>query len=245
MAQLVKHLFCEHKDPGSMKSGCGRMHWNPNVGSQESVPWDSLSPNLSYQWAPGQPDTLIPLHKSLKNNTGTYSLLSTHKWASAPVYTCLPVHTWIHTHKPNLPSLYSCKNIFPMECRSLHESGVGSDDHTVLSRVCSELLWTVAALYFVIEHAYSSDNHEHSSRLIWHPFWWHSLSDAGKEPSRQPLCHIWESAMCLFTCRQPRSPPLGAALMLVSFNKQILCVSVSPHHVHLELHIIKSWQFSS
>lgn len=204
--------------------------------------WGVRSQSLGTHCPPTCPisepqDSQTPSFPYIKAWRTTLELILCSPHTSGQVRLC--IHVYLYTHEythtnPNLPSLYSCKNIFPMECRSLHESGVvGSDDHTVLSGVCSELLWTVAALYFVIERAYSSDNHEHSSRFIWHPLWWHSLSDAGKEPSRKPLCHIWESATCLFTCRQPRLPPLGAALMLVSFNKQILCVSVSPHHIYL------------
>lgn len=193
MAQLVKHLFREHKDLGSMKSGCGRTRYNPMWGNRVRRSLGThCPPTCPTQWAPGQPHS--PTQRPEEQHWRLFFALHTH----GQVHLC--IHVFLYTHEytrtnPNLPSLYSCKNIFLMECRRLHESGVvGSDDHTVFSGVCSELLWNVTLLYFVVEWPYSRDNHKHSNRLISHLLWWYSLSDGGEEPSREPLCHIWESA---------------------------------------------------
>lgn len=196
MAQLVKHLFREHKDLGSMKSGCGRTRYNPIVGKQsQEVSWDSLSLYLPYSMSSRTArDPHSPTQRPEEQHWRLFFALHTH----GQVHLC--IHVFLYTHEytrtnPNLPSLYACENIFLMECRRLHESGVvGSDDHTVFPGVCSELLWNVTSLYFVVEWPYSRDNHKHSNRLISHLLWWYSLSDGGEEPSREPLCHIWESA---------------------------------------------------
>lgn len=196
MTQLVKHLFREHKDLGSMKSGCGRTHYNPMWGNRVRRSLGThCPPTCPTQWAPGQPETLIPPHKGPRSNTGGCSLPSTRMGKCTCVYTCSCTHmnthaqTQIYLHYTLVKTSSSWNVEVCMRVELLVQI-----NHTVFSGVCSELLWNGTSLYFVVECPYSRDNHEHSNRLISHLLWWHSLSDGGAEPSREPLCHIWESA---------------------------------------------------